>query len=86
MIDQNGMRILDDDLDKKIDSVTILLTRDELQQLIGYAKQIIENNEIDHCHVSSSDYQKEVTICIYDAKNYIGIFSPRIEKLIIKDE
>ncbi len=78
------MRILDDKLDKKLDSVTLFLTRNELQQLIGFARQLIEKPSADHHHVSSDDYQKEITICIYDPENP-GNFSPRIIKLLRDD-
>jgi hypothetical protein len=78
------MRILDDEADEKLDSVSIFLTKDEMQQLIGYAKQLIEHSS-DHQHLSSNDYQKEITICIYNPENP-GKFSPRVERLLRDDQ
>jgi hypothetical protein len=80
-----NMRILDDELSKKLDSVTLFLTRSELKQLIGYAEQLLEKPSADHYHLSNEDYQKEITLCIYDAEKTDNL-SPRIKKLILEDK
>jgi hypothetical protein len=79
------MRILDSESDKKLDSVMLFLTKTELQQLIGYATQLLERPSADHHHLTSEDYQKEITLAIYDAEN-VEKFSPRVQKLICKDQ
>lgn len=80
------MYILDDESDKKLNCITILLTKSEIQQMLGYAKQLLENfPSSDHYHLSSEDNQKEITFCIYDQEN-INDFHPRIQKLIRYDE
>ncbi len=79
------MRILDDEFDKKLDSVMLLLTRGEMRQLIGYAEQLLEDPNCDHVHLSDEDYKKEVTLCIYDPST-IQNFDARTQKLILKDE
>lgn len=79
------MRILDNESDKKIDSVMLFLTKTELQQLIGYATQLLEKPSADHHHLSSEDYQKEITLSIYDPENVVN-FSPRVQKLICDDQ
>ena len=79
------MRILDSDSDRKLDSVMLFLTKAELQQLIGYAKQLLANPSADHHHLSSEDYQKEITISIYDPENTEN-FSPRTRKLLSEDQ
>ncbi len=79
------MRILNDESGGKLDMVTLFFTKEELKQLIGYAKQLIENPSADHHHLSSEDYKKEITLCIYNEEN-VKNFSPRVQKLIIKDE
>ena len=63
------MRILDDESDKKLDNVSIFLTKEEAVQLRGYLNQLLDNPKLQHSHLSSSDYQKEITICLYDVKN-----------------
>jgi len=80
------MYILDDESNKKLSCITIILTRNEIQQMLGYAKQLLESSPpSDHYHLSSEDYQKEITLCVYEPEN-ISDFHPRIQKLIIDDE
>lgn len=76
------MYILDDESDKKLNCVTIILNKNEMHQLMGYAKQLLEKPlSSNHYHLSSNDYQKEITICIYDPEQ-INQLSTRIQKLI----
>ncbi len=77
------MRILDDELDKKLDLVSIFLTEIEIRHLIGYLKQLLDK-KIDHAHLISEDYQKEITVCMYDGSG-VKKFSARVEKLIRED-
>lgn len=80
------MYLLDEETDKKINSLIIILNRTEIQQLIGYAEELLKNpSTSEHYHLSSEDYKKEITICAYDLQN-IDRFHPRIKKLIIDDE
>lgn len=79
------MRILDDVSDKKLDRITIFFTKEEAVFLQGYLRQIIDNPNKDHAHLSSSDYQKEITICIYDNLR-ADKFSTRAKKLILEDK
>lgn len=79
------MKILNEESNKKIDHITICLTREEAKELASDLKQLLENKELHHTHLSSEDYQKEITICIYDANNLKG-FHPRVIKLIQDDE
>lgn len=75
------MYIVDDETDKSLSSVTVLLNKTELQELIGYAEQLLENPSSQHHHISSVDYQKEITICFFDPEK-IDEFSPNIQKII----
>ena len=80
------MYILDDLKNEKLDCITLILNENEIRQLIGYANQLLENkSSSDHYHLSSEDYQKEITICMYDSGN-IKQFNERIQKLIMDDE
>ena len=79
------MRILDDESDKKLDSITIFLTTKEVEQFRSYLSQLLENPKPQHTHLSSEDYQKEITLCLYDEENLQGLH-PRAIKLIKKDE
>jgi hypothetical protein len=75
------MRILDDKSDKKLNTVSLFLIEDEALHLIGYLEQFVENKGSDHSHLISEDYQKEITLFVYDPEN-ISDFHPRIQKLI----
>ena len=79
------MRILNDELDKKLDNVSVFLTKVEILQLRGYLNQLLDNPKLQHVHLSSEDYQKEITICIYDENDLEG-FHPRAIKLIKEDK
>ena len=81
------MRILDEDSDKRLDNVLLVLTVAEARQLKAYLHQLIDvqSSTCDHFHVSSDDYQKEITICLYSPEN-VDNFHPRIKRLIAHDE
>lgn len=80
------MRISDDVSDKKLDKVTIFLTEQEALQLESYLKQFLEKSKEGlHFHLSSEDYQKEITFCIYDPE-HIEKLHLRAQKLIRDDE
>lgn len=78
------MRILNDESDKKLDNISIFLTKEEIVQLRGYLNQLLDNPKLQHCHLSSADYQKEITICLYDEKNLENL-NQRSIKLIKED-
>jgi len=78
------LRILDDESDKKLDVVSVFLTREEAEQFRSYLNQLLDKPKLQHAHLSSDNYQKEITICLYDEKNLEG-FHPRAIKLIKED-
>mgnify|MGYP001559443878 CR=1 FL=1 len=77
--------MLDDESDKKLDRVSIFLTIEEAKQLQSYLNKLLASPETQHAHLSSNDYQKEITICLYDNKNFINLH-PRAIKLIKEDK
>jgi hypothetical protein len=79
------LRILDDESDRKLDNVSIFLTKEEAVQLRGYLNQLLDDSKLQHCHLSSKDYQKEITICLYDEKNLESL-NQRSIKLIKEDK
>lgn len=71
--------------DEKMDHVIILLRENELRQLIGCAKQLIETKKTaDHYHLSTDDYNTELTIGFYDPLDTKSLH-PSIRKLIQED-
>ncbi len=80
------MRILDEKIDTSIDTVTILLTLDEANELIDGLSDLINTTKTDsHVHVSNHDFSKEITIALYNDNN-INSFSERYRKLIKEDK
>lgn len=81
------MRISDDTSNKKLDRVTLFLTESEALQLESYLKQFLKKPKDKglHFHISSEDYQKEITVCIYNPDD-ISALHNRAQKLIQYDE
>lgn len=79
------MRILNDETNRKLNNVSLFLTKEEALQLRSYLNQLLDNPKLQHAHLSSEDYQKEITICLYDAKN-LNTLHARAKKLIEEDE
>ena len=75
------MRIYDSDDDKTIDNVTLYLTVDEARELHDDLAGLIDRPAGNHAHINSSDYQKEITMCIYDAKN-LDSFDEKTKKIL----
>ena len=78
------MRLLDSDSDKSLDRVVIYLTKLEAKELIDSLESLLDSPLGNHNHISSNDYKKEVTVCIYDEK-FLEDFSERSKKLILED-
>ena len=79
------MRILDLNADKALESVILYLTHAEAQELKDTLDDLLKNPLNNHSHVSDEQYQKELTICVYDVKNLEG-FNARSKNLILHDE
>jgi len=75
------MRILDEKRDNSVDRATLLLTRSEAKELWDSLQSLLDDGKGQHTHVPSEDYQKEITIAIYDPGNIEG-FNQRCQKLI----
>jgi hypothetical protein len=82
-----NMRIFDDKFDAKMNTVSLFLTKNEALHLIGYLEQFLAKPKDKglHFHLSSEDYQKEITVCIYDPES-VSALDPRSQKLILDDE
>jgi hypothetical protein len=78
------MRILDEVADQSLSVITIYLTEAEAEELRDSLEQLLANWPSRHEHVSSSDYKKQITVCIYDAENLEG-FDARSKQLINED-
>lgn len=78
------MRILNEDNDNPLNAIILYLTKSEALQLRDFLEQILADPIGRHEHISSDDYSKEVTICIYDT-DHLDQFNERSRQLILED-
>jgi hypothetical protein len=79
------MRILDNESDKPLKNITLLLTKDEATELKDDLERIIKNIKInEHVHINDLEYVRELTISLY-CPNNLNHFDERSKKLILKD-
>lgn len=80
------MRIYDQERDAKVDKITIFLTVSEAKTLHRGIEELIKDPKRNHKHVSSDDFKRELTVCIYDlaALDEYG-FHERALRLIKED-
>ncbi len=79
------MRILDEETDKPLSKITLFLTRPEAAELRDSLEGILYKGAPErHEHISSNDYLKEVTVCLYDTSS-LENFNERSKKLIKDD-
>ncbi|MBI4701016.1 MAG: hypothetical protein HY744_07635 [Deltaproteobacteria bacterium] len=81
------MRILDEGSDKALNMVTLFLLRSEAVELRDRLSALLqrEYSAGNHEHTSSADYQKEITVCIYNEGDLRG-FDDRLRRLVRNDE
>jgi hypothetical protein len=85
------MRILDEQSDRWLDSVTLYLTPDEAEQLASYLEGLVEDPVgLHHAHLEEIDYEamrvvREVTVAVYVDEN-MDTFGERFRRLIETDE
>jgi hypothetical protein len=81
------MRILDEDKDLRLERIILYLTQSEAGELRDSLENILSNPADNHAHVSSNDYQKEITVVIYDpADGTLRGFNERSKKIILEDK
>lgn len=78
------MRLLDEGNNRTLNRVTLYLTLSEAQELRDSMTDLLSGPMPNHCHIPSSDYQKEVTVCVYDENNLLSL-SERSRILILED-
>jgi hypothetical protein len=78
------MRILDDVTSTALRSVTVYLTVAEAHELRDKVASVLSSREVHHEHIPSDDFQKEITIAIYEDRP-IQSFDQRSRRLILED-
>ena len=80
------MRLLNEDTDSVLSRITLLLTKAEASELRDSLGAILTSDAVArHEHVPSEDFQKEITISIYDESD-ISSFHERAQGLIREDK
>jgi hypothetical protein len=78
------MRLLNEDADTSFSRLTLLLTKAEASELRDTLESILRSPSA-HDHVPSEDYEKEITVAIYDEPN-VSAFNERCRRLIRTDQ
>lgn len=79
------MRILDENSDKSLEHVILYLTLSEAGELKDSLEDLMKNPTKNHTHISDDEFQKEMTLCIYDPNDLSG-FNKRSIELILHDD
>ncbi|NMB95391.1 MAG: hypothetical protein GYA02_02085 [Clostridiaceae bacterium] len=80
------MRILNQDDNKAVNNVLILLTMEEAAELKDDLERLLSKKITnDHSHINDLEYEHELSISLYDENNIEG-FDDRTKKLILQDE
>lgn len=79
------MFILDETSDKSLSNIILYLTPAEAVELRDSLKSLIEKPIDNHSHISNINYDKEITVCIYDTNDLTG-FDQRSIDLITNDK
>ncbi len=67
-----------------LDAITLCLTPTEAKELAHSAADLAEHPEKHHHHVSSADYQVEITVAVYTVDN-IADFSEDLQRILKVD-
>lgn len=78
------MRILDQDNNCAVNYVTLYLTLAEAKELRDSLDDLIAKPDINHAHIPSEDYKKEITVTVY-GEGGLEQFDERSLKLILED-
>lgn len=77
------MRLHNRNDDTAFSTLAIFLTKTEASELQSALDSLLAHGS-HHEHVMSEDYQKEITVAIYDA-TALGDFDQRTQRLIVED-
>ena len=78
------MRILDQDTNKPLERIIVYLTLAEAREMNDKIESLLASDGVHHEHVPSDNYQKEITLTIYENRP-IESFDERSRQLIKDD-
>lgn len=80
------MRILNDTIDKSISEVVLILMVPEASEFRDKIKQLNTPQMVnDHSHINDTEYKKEITVSVYNAKS-LENYNSRAKRLILEDK
>ena len=74
------MYLIDENTNRTLERITLLLNRSEAMELRDSIHTILNENS-HHEHVSNGEYNKEITVSLYD-ENVPESYAPFIEKIL----
>ncbi|MFD2117627.1 hypothetical protein ACFSTH_09415 [Paenibacillus yanchengensis] len=77
------MRIFDEENNKVLSKVTLLLKENEARELLDDLISLLENMN-EHVHINDLLYEHEITVAVYD-ENDFEEFNERIKQVIKLD-
>lgn len=81
------MRILNQDIDKSLKKILIILTPSEAAELRDDLEELLqENKKNQHIHINDMEYTHEISIAIYRNGESLNQFDERTQNLITMDE
>lgn len=78
------MKILDRDSGKLLDSVVLMLTPNEANQLVDFVSAI-KPEQGDHIHVDDDNFQTGITVLVY-TKDNLKLFNKEVRDIILGDK
>ena len=84
------MIIYDEDHERFINGISILLSKQELLELRDKINCLVDSpkGELEHFHVANKSYQKEITVSMYTYENisqYSPVFREEISRNLLED-
>ena len=80
------MRIINKQNNQELHDLILLLTKNEVNELIGSLQELVENPlNSDHVHLNDEDYSRELIVCIYDPIGDLSMFQKDVIQIIKSD-
>ena len=81
------MIILDENTNNSLTDITILFSKNEANQLIGYLEELLSDTGKNvHYHLNNDNYSKEITIALYEKNGCLDGFAEKYKKLILLEK
>lgn len=79
------MRFVNSSTRERLREVTVLLKREEAQQLLVSLQDLLEGSAGHHVHVSDGEFRQELTLSLYSSQN-LDSFDPASRRIILEPD